>query len=478
MINNLRYNFAKLMGKIGFKIVKLKGGMGKSFPGWLFLKFGSYEALNNLSQEPDIGSLIITGTNGKTTSTIMLIKLLSKDTDICYNYESNTINAITTGLLKGNAKLGVFEYGIRDFEHGIPDKIQKLVDPIGVIYTTISKEHTQVLGIKNPFEKYLDAKTALSKNMKRGVIITNADDPRTAYIGKNKEKDIPVNYYGFDIDLDIEDLSNKQIIQCPNCKKDFKYFKKFMNHRGIYECECGFRRPEPNVKITNIKIGHERWDITIEGSVYNYPNQKTVSFKIDSDVPKFGIHNLYNILCSTTAYASFTPNPEKIENTAKNVFSSLTMSILPPGRFEIVPTSNEKIIGIGQGDNGDALKANVLFMKDYIDDKLEFIYTTPDIGEEEIFEEHLESIRLIQPDHLIVMPGRKSTEIAETYYNQIKDEFNAEFYSYPYEEIEKRINGIYQLIQKSNYKNIIITGCGDEQVMWEKIKNKIKNDDK
>ena len=58
MINNLRYKFARIMGKTGAKVVSLKGGMGKSFPGWLFLKFGSYEALNNLAQEPEIGSVI------------------------------------------------------------------------------------------------------------------------------------------------------------------------------------------------------------------------------------------------------------------------------------------------------------------------------------------------------------------------------------------------------------------------------------
>ncbi len=76
MINDLMYNLAKGMGKLGSKVVGLKGGMGKSFPGWLFLKVGTYEGLNNLSKEPEIGSIILTGTNGKTTTTTMLIKLL------------------------------------------------------------------------------------------------------------------------------------------------------------------------------------------------------------------------------------------------------------------------------------------------------------------------------------------------------------------------------------------------------------------
>ncbi len=473
MVNNLRYKFAKIVGKLGGQVVSLKGGMGKSFPGWLFLKVGSYEALNNLAQEPKIGSVIITGTNGKTTTTTMLIKLLSEDTQISSNFESNTINAIATGLLKNDANLGVYEYGIRDFEHGIPETVQRLVEPVGVVYTTISREHTQVLGVKNPFEKYLAAKEALSKNMKEGIIIANADDPRTAYIGLKKEKDVKVNYFGFDID--IEDIFKESPIQCPKCGKELQYSKRFMNHRGIYKCECGFKRPEANVKITDIKMEPNRWYVTIEGTVYNYPNKKNISFKFNTNLPTFGVHNLYNTLCSTTAYASFTPEPQNIEKTADKIFSSLTMAILPPGRFEVVNTNSGKIVGLGQGDNGDAVKANVLFMKQYINDKLEFIYTTPDIGEEEVFEDHLEAIRLMNPDHLIVIPGRESVEIGKEYYNQIKDEFDSEFYPFPYEEMDKRINGIVDLVGKSQYKNIIITGCGEEQAMWEEIKNKIKN---
>jgi hypothetical protein len=37
--------------------------------------------------------------------------------------------------------------------------------------------------------------------MKNGIIFCNADDPRTAYIGQEKEADTLVTYYGFDIDL-------------------------------------------------------------------------------------------------------------------------------------------------------------------------------------------------------------------------------------------------------------------------------------
>ena len=62
--------------------------------------------------------IAVTGTNGKTTTTTLLIKLLSADTKIRKSFESNTIHAITTGILKGDGDLGVFEYGIRNKSYG------------------------------------------------------------------------------------------------------------------------------------------------------------------------------------------------------------------------------------------------------------------------------------------------------------------------------------------------------------------------
>lgn len=474
MVSKLRYKIAKFFGKSASHVVSLGGGMGKSFAGWLFLKIGSYEALEKLSKEPSLGSILITGTNGKTTTTNMIIRLCEEDLKINYNYESNTINAIATGLLKGPCELGIFEYGIRDLEHGIPDTIQRLVNPIGVIYTTISREHTQVLGVKNPFKNYIQAKSLLSANIKNGTLIVNCDDPITTYLGMKKEDELPVNYYGLGID-DFDDFYPWNPVECPACNQtDLKYSKRIMNHRGLYECECGFKRPEPNVKLTNIRLSPERWYITIEGDLFNYTTKKQIQFKVNTDVPPFGVHNLYNVLCSTTAYASFTPKIDNIENTVEKVFKEMTMGILPPGRFELVKV-NDKIVGLGQGDNGDAVKANVSLISPYIDkNPCEFIYTTPDINEEEIFEDHLESIRLLNPEHLIVIPGRESIEVAKDYYNQLKDEFDCDFYPLSYEKMDERINKICDLVYESKYKYILITGCGEEQIMWENIKQDIK----
>lgn len=469
----IRFKFAETTGKLSKPVVKLGRGAGKSFPGFLFLKLGSYSSLKELAKKPSIGTIMITGTNGKTTTTKFTSMLLERDANISYNFESNTLNAIVTGLLADKIDLGIFEYGIRDILHAIPDTVCELVNPVGVVYTNISREHSQVAGAKNPFKDYFRAKQLLSLPMKRGVIICNADDPRTAYIGKEKESDVHVTYYGFDLDLE-DRIPLTDNVLCPACGNNLIYSKYYMNHRGFYSCKCGFSRPEPDIKITKLVRSPYKWNVTIEGSLYNYSTDTDVSVNSTLDLPPFGIHNVYNVVCAVTNYISFTPCPENVEKTIQMTFKNMDMSILPPGRFEIFKIL-DKLVGIGQGDNGDAMRANMQFMENYVDKDFEIIYTAPDEGEEEIFEDHINSIKTGTPQKIYVIPGRKSIEAAQNYYKEIKKSFKAEFYPVLYDEMNKKIDTIIELILNSDAKYMLVSGCGPEEYMWKQLKERCKS---
>ena len=466
MMSNLKFYLAKCSGKVVTQLSKLGSGGGTSIPGRTFYKVGGNQAVKELADELKLGSVLVTGTNGKTTTTTLLIRLMSKDIEIRKSFESNTVNSLITAVLNQKGDLGIFEYGIRNIKYGIPDTVQELFNPVGVVYTTISQEHTVVNGVKNPFSSYYEAKKLLSKNMDHGAIVTNCDDPNTAFIGIEKEKDVHVNYYGFDTDL--EDFDTKQIL-CPKCGKPLEYSKKFLGHRGIYSCECGFKRPEPNVKLSGIELNEDNWDLTISGDVFNYFASKNVEFEITLTVPPFGAHNIYNTLASITAYITFTPKLDNFEKNIREVFDKIDMSFIPPGRFEVIKYDN-KSIGMGQGDNGDALKMNVRLMSLYADGPLEFIYTTPDESEDDIFEDHFEIIKRLNPDHIIVVPGRKSVKKAEEYYNIIKKDFeSAEFIPIEY-DLKQRVNKLTDMAKNSRYDNVIITGCGEEIAFWEVMK--------
>ena len=465
-----KFFIAKTLGQVAFPILKIMPTGGKSFPGLLYLNIAGKESLHDLSKSQiDMGSILVTGTNGKTTTTTMIISILSKDLKLATSVGNNTIYALTTGLLQNKAQMGVFEYGIRDVQHGTPDVICDQMQPIGVVYTNISREHTQVAGVKNLFEDYVHAKTMLSQSMHDGVLITNADDPNTAFIGLNKEKDNHVVYYGFELE-DYVDIFDETVVNCPNCGEELNYSRHYFGQRGVYECVCGFKRPELNVKLTKLAQDSNNYHVTIDVDSYNYHKDNMIKYTLDLELPVIGMHNLYNCITTIATYTAFSTSDNIKENVIE-FFNEYELPV-PPGRFEILEVG-DKIIGVGQGDNGDAMKVNALLMKDYLDGEFEFIYTTPDANEEEIFEDHCLSIRGLNPDKLVVMPGRVSLDAAENYYNQIKDEYDSEFYPVEF-DFETRINKILELIKNSEYKNIIISGCGEEIVFWDELKNKIK----
>ena len=468
MVNLLKFEIAKLSGKMVAFLAKRGSGSGGTYAGHIFTKIGGYDSIAELASQLKIGSVLITGTNGKTTTTTLLIRLMSNDIKIRQTYENNILNSMVTSLLTQEGDIGIFEYGIRNITYGIPDTVERLIKPIGVVYTTISQEHTQVAGIKNPFEEYYKAKKLLSQGMERGCVVTNTDDPRTALIGLEKESDVNVNYYGIEAD-GIEDIGAESI-QCPKCGEMLTYSKNYLNHRGVYTCSCGFKRPELDVKLTKAEFGTDKWILKIEGNLFNYTVSKDIKLDLELKVPPFGFHNIYNTLASITAYATFTPKVENIESTIYKIFNNLDMSFIPPGRFEVVDIGG-KFVGLGQGDNGDALKINAMYMNQFVDAPLEFIYTTPEENEEEIFNDHFKVIKSMNPEHVIVVPGRKSIDKAKEYYEIIRQEYeDAEFYPLSYDEMDVRIAKLIDLARNSDYKYVIMSGCGEEQAMWEQIK--------
>ena len=75
------------------------------------------------------------------------------------------------------------------------------------------------------------------------------------------------------------------------------------------------------------------------------------------------------------------------------------------------------------------------------------------------------------------MGGSKAVmKKAKEYYNIISEEYdNADFYPLSYDKMDERIRKLVDLAETSDYNYVIMTGCGEEQEMWENIKQKLIN---
>jgi len=473
----LRTAVAELAGRLALHLVKLGPGMGRSFPGWLTIKLGGLRAVRRLARRPRYGVVLITGTNGKTTTTRLTCRLLSRDANTSCNYDSNTINAVATGLLRGrSADLVVTEYGIRSREYGIPDVVCKTVDPIAIAYTTISKEHYKENADKeDPFGAYFEAKRLLARPLRDGALVLNADDPRVTYIREEKRGD-PVTYTFYGLEADVRDLTAPtEELECPACGAGLEYERRYFNHKGRYACpECGFSRPDPHVRAVELKGGPDRWKVRVEFRVNNVVTGEELEGDVSYRLPLPGLHNVYNSLCAVALYLTVTPNPHDAERTIRETLEGIDPeSFIPPGRFEVMDV-NGRLVGAGQGDNGDAFKANANLMLEQAGEVRTCVYTTPDAGERPIFEMHRRVLRELDPVELHVFPGRESVRAARKYYRDLSEEFDSvEFHGIPHDRMDEKVEAIAEICRTSR-DPVFASGCGPEHELWEALKRRLR----
>lgn len=76
----------------------------------------------------------------------------------------------------------------------------------------------------------------------------------------------------------------------------------------------------------------------------------------------------------------------------------------------------------------------------------------------------------------MLFPEENPLKKLRKYYNIISEEYdNADFYPLSYDKMDERIRKLVDLAETSDYNYVIMTGCGEEQEMWENIKQKLIN---
>ncbi|WP_414469574.1 Mur ligase family protein [Methanobacterium sp. ACI-7] len=220
----------------------------------------------------------ITGTNGKTTTTWMLKNILKeagkKVPEHGMNIQGNTeLIPPLQARLDGNA--AVLEIGTFGNHNEIKTSALNSKVNIGII-TNISRDH---LNNSGKFSDYIKCKGEILDVA--DTLALNADDPVIACLElNNPQKSL---FYGIEhLDLIVDAYPEKR--KCPICSLDLEYSIYYLGHLGVYECSCGFNRPDAHVKAYNI---HDNEFTLAIGS-------KEARIKLKNK----GIHNIYNALAA------------------------------------------------------------------------------------------------------------------------------------------------------------------------------------
>jgi len=283
------------MGKAAIALSRgLRLGGGTTFPGTLARRIAP-RVLHTLSAALPQGVVLLSGTNGKTTTARMIAGLLREDgRRVLHNRAgANLVSGLTATALASSSIGGTPRADMGLFETDEAALAQALAEtqPRLVIIHNLFRDQLDRYGEVDTLAQAWHA--ALATLPATATVLLNADDPAVAYLGHNLTA--RVRYYG------LEDArhatgaaahtADSQF--CRRCGTRYHYDRSFYGHIGHYTCpDCGHTRPEPHVRLVRLDLqGAEQSRLFI-----TYPGGA-----LELHLPLPGLYNAINALAATAA---------------------------------------------------------------------------------------------------------------------------------------------------------------------------------
>ncbi|HEY6410074.1 MAG TPA: MurT ligase domain-containing protein, partial [Ktedonobacteraceae bacterium] len=266
------------------------------------------DIVGHLATQLEHGSVVVTGTNGKTTTSGFVAAILSDaGLRVWRNREgSNLMGGIASSLViralpNGHLRRDGRAISILEVDEAVVPQALQSVSARVVTFTNLFRDQLDRYGeVDSVAARWQQAIKALSTDT---VLVLNADDPTTAFLGEMFAG--RVLYFGIDdptLDLTAQQKNDErhQVIDtrtCPKCGGEYSYELRFFSHMGHYQCtSCGRQRPQPDVRAVNVQSDDfDRLRIQIASSVAT----ATTKQQQEIVIPLPGLYNVYNALAAT-----------------------------------------------------------------------------------------------------------------------------------------------------------------------------------
>lgn len=260
----------------------LKGGT--TFPGRVALKLDK-NILAKVSKGYKV--VLVTGTNGKTTTTSMIYNIVKEDGHkvITNNTGANLYSGIVTTFIDNYSFFNKTEdtYAIIEVDEANVKYITEHITPEVITVTNLFRDQ---------LDRYGEVYTTLTKileglpSVPTSTLILNGDE---SLLGDLKLPN-PTVFYGFNAILNENKTIevNADAKFCKFCKTPYNYNYITYNHLGDFYCPgCGYKRAELKYSVDEIL------DLTPESSTVKFGDLEVL-------ISQSGVYNIYNAL---NAYA-------------------------------------------------------------------------------------------------------------------------------------------------------------------------------
>ncbi|MDI6857976.1 MAG: MurT ligase domain-containing protein [Dehalococcoidia bacterium] len=275
----------------------LRRGGGTALPGLVAERLDP-RLVERLGGQLGLGSVIVTGTNGKTTTAHMLssVARAAGYRPLHNRTGSNLMRGIATALLAdaglagslpdADKRLGVFEVD----EATLPQAVAAL-SPRALVFTNLFRDQLDRYGEVDSIAARWRA--TLKAAPPSTTVVLNSDDPSVAALEAVARG--PVLLYG------VEDaaaaLSEPEHAAdsrwCAGCGLEYQYEMVFYGHIGHWRCPgCSLLRREPEVRAESVRFD-PAGETTLEAATP--AGRATLVFKLG------GLYNVYNALGAVAA---------------------------------------------------------------------------------------------------------------------------------------------------------------------------------
>lgn len=248
LIDRIRLAFAVSVAKgVTFGVRSLRLGAASVLPGSLARRIEP-RLLQLLTQQVKNGVILIAGTNGKTTTSLLLRTILErKGYRVAHNSTgANLENGLMTALLEDTNLAGGLDvdYAILEVDENILPKILAPIQPRVILCLNLFRDQLDRYGEVDTISKRWTK--VISTLPTETVVIPNADDPTLSYLGQQLPQ--RVLFFGLNEPENYLDEIPHAVdsIFCPNCGHSLDYKGVYLSHLGDFNCpNCGFSRSQP-----------------------------------------------------------------------------------------------------------------------------------------------------------------------------------------------------------------------------------------
>ena len=277
---------------------RLTRGGGSALPGLVAERIDPKMVGHLASQLPE-GVIVVTGTNGKTTTTKMIVAILeAQGKHVLTNRSgSNLSRGVASALLEQSKWRGRLAEDIAVFEvdeASMPAVCEQL-RPDTVVVLNLFRDQLDRYGELDTTAAVIGRAVAALDGS--ATVNLNADDPLVASLTRYAERQ-EVRWFGVGAEdvTRLEHDAASDSDHCPQCGVALHYDKGFFSHLGHYRCPDGHvERPVPDLELKSFEPvdgGGSRLIVDVEG----------VALTVHLPLP--GLYNAYNALAALSVARS------------------------------------------------------------------------------------------------------------------------------------------------------------------------------